>query len=719
MNALHHKGTHMLRQLLLRSIVIVSAVNAVPAFAQTAEPFTSAPATQPATQPAGVRAELPVKSVVLFSSGVGYFEHYGQVKGDGSTELRFKTAQINDILKSLVLQDLDGGFVSTVQYPSQDPIEKTLRSFQVDITGNPPLAELLNQLRGAKVTVSVGAEKYSGVILGVEKRPLVVAPDKPPVEQWIVNIINGASIRQLELNKINDVKLEDPALQEELSRALTALAQARDQDKKSVAINFRGEGDRRIRLGYVVESPIWKTSYRLLINDKETNLQGWAIVENQTDNDWNNVQLSLVSGRPISFMMNLYEPLYVSRPMVELELYQSLRPQKYDEAPDFSLQNQARDRVEKDGAARAPRAPAAADAAKKSEAQRGASGGGGVGFAGRPDDAAIDPNASVKSLASAAKLGELFQYTVGNVSLPRQKSAMIPIVTDKVTAERLSIYNQSVLAKHPLNGAMITNSTDKHLLQGPITVFDGGSYAGDAQIDNLPPGQKRLLSYGVDLNVLVQAEGKDASQLLTGKILKGVLQLKRKLVRSQTYTIQSKADREKTVVVEHPITRQWKLSETPDPFEKTDNLYRFKVVLPKGEQKKLSVQEELVTDEEIAIIPADVTALIAYSRQGELPEAVRTALTDLAKRRQTMVDLQRQIAEQNNQISGTATEQKRMRENMNAVDKGTAYYTRLLEKLNEQENQIDAAQLQVKTLTKQMNDARTDYEAFVQKLSVG
>src|SRR5437016_6191250 len=101
------------------------------------------------TKPATEKTQVPVKQVVLYSSGVGYFEHFGSVTGDGSTELRFKTQQINDILKSLVLQDLDGGKVTTISYPSQDPIAKTLRSFQVDITNNPSLGDLLNQLRRA------------------------------------------------------------------------------------------------------------------------------------------------------------------------------------------------------------------------------------------------------------------------------------------------------------------------------------------------------------------------------------------------------------------------------------------------------------------------------------------------------------------------------------------------------------------------------------------
>src|SRR5882672_3459473 len=283
-----------------------------------------------ATKPAGKPTEVPVKVVVLVSSGVGYFEHIGTVKGDSSTELRFKTQQINDILKSLVLQDTGQGKVSTIVYPSQDPIGKTLASFQVDISKNPPLGELLNQLRGAKVKVSVGPQMISGTILGLEKRPKAV--EKGQIEVWQLNLISGATVRSIPLEEVTRLDLEDPTLQEELGKALTALAEARGQDKKPVTINFQGEGERLVRVGYVVETPIWKTSYRLLFGQQNAKpmLQGWAIVENQTDNDWENVELSLVSGRPISFIQELYQPLYIPRPVVQPELFASLRPQTYD-----------------------------------------------------------------------------------------------------------------------------------------------------------------------------------------------------------------------------------------------------------------------------------------------------------------------------------------------------------------------------------------------------
>ncbi len=140
---------------------------------------------------------MPVREVVLFSSGVGYFEHFGTVHGDGTAELRFKASQINDILKSLVLQDLDGGQVRAVTYPSQDPIAKTLKSFQVDITANPPLADLLNQLRGAKVTVTLNGEKTTGTVLGVERRRVVVKGeqgDDQTAWQPVLNLVSDGQI---------------------------------------------------------------------------------------------------------------------------------------------------------------------------------------------------------------------------------------------------------------------------------------------------------------------------------------------------------------------------------------------------------------------------------------------------------------------------------------------------------------------------------------------
>ncbi|MGH7175814.1 MAG: hypothetical protein ACREJC_00410 [Tepidisphaeraceae bacterium] len=671
--------------------------------------------------PASKQADVPVKAVVLFSSGVGYFEHFGTVQGDGSTELRFKTNQINDILKSLLLQDMDGGKVTTITYPSQDPIAKTLRSFQVDITGNPPLGDLLNQLRGAKVTLIYADQKLTGTILGVEKKQVPVNDNKAVIERPALNLLVDGGIKSVYLEDVREIQLDDPQLQEELGKALSALAQARDQDKKPVTINFTGQGERHVRLGYVVETPVWKTSYRLILDGqgaggegqagKGGNLQGWAIVENQTDNDWNNVQLSLVSGRPISFVQDLYQPLYIPRPVVQPELYASLRPQTYEDGLErdkdvAQLQDQLKAKAPGRAAGgRQYRENAAAAAPMAAES---------TGI-----DRPLDATASVASIASASKVGELFQYTVGNVSLPRQKSAMIPIITDPVEVERLSIYNASVLPKNPLNGARVKNTTDKHLLAGPITVIDASTYAGDARIDNLPPGQERLLSYGIDLQMKVDStSNKQESAVQTGKIVKGVLYVQRKFISAQDYVADNKSDHDKALIVEHPRRANWKLVDTDKPIEETDQLYRFKGAVAAGKASKLTVKEEMIQDESMAILNADPGTLDFYRRTGEIPQGVRDALARAMQLRQAVVDAERQLVERDAQISVITQEQSRIRENMKTVDRQSQYYNRLVTKLNDQESQIEKLQTERQSLFDARGARQKELEDYLNGLNV-
>jgi len=703
---------------LLRTILLGAAVTLTPALTMTAQP--NPPANPPATQPANA-TDVPVKVVVLFSSGVGYFEHDGTVRNDAAAELRFKTNQINDILKSLVLQDLDGGKVGVVTYPSQDPLAKMLQSFQVNISDNPPLGELLNRLRGARVTLAVGPETLTGTLLGLEQKQKPVA-DKGIVSVWVMNLLTGASIRAIELEQVRTIDIDNPELQDELHKALAALAGARDQDKKPVTIHFNGQGDRRVRLGYVVETPIWKTSYRLILpeaKDQKPKLQGWAIVENQTDSDWNNVELSLVSGRPISFIQDLYQPLYVPRPVVQPELYASLRPQTYEAGME------EKESLAELRAAGAPAAPAPAAMPQQLARRRAMSSGfGGVAAAAdMAKSAPMDAAASVSSVASASKVGELFEYTVGNVTLPRQRSAMIPIITDDVEIERLSIYNQNVLPKNPLNGARLKNTTGKHLLQGPITVLDAGTYAGDARIDNVPPTQERLLSYGIDLQMLIDAtKNKQENAILTGKIVKGILHLSRRLVSTQDYDAENKSEKDKTLLIEHPRREGWKLVDTDKPIETTDAMYRFKVNVPAGKAGKFTATEEIVTDETLAILPADFGQLVQYSRSGKIPKDVKDALAKAIQFKQQMADTQRQINEHQQKITQITQEQTRIRENMKTVSQNaqnSTYYTRLLTKLNDQESEIEKTQNETETLRQKYDQQRKELEDYLNNTTVG
>jgi len=683
------------------------------AAAQTGRaPSSTAPAT----------TDVPVAKVVLFSSGVGYFEHAGTVHGNGSTELRFKTTQINDILKSIMLQDQDGGKVGAITYPSQDPLTKTLRSFQVDITQNPSLAQLLNQLRGARVTIQSQAEKLSGTILGVEMRKKAV--DKgDAVDVAVLNLLSGASIRAVDLQTISNLSLDDPQLQDELTKALAALVQARDQDKKPVTINFAGTGDRHVRIGYVVETPVWKTSYRLFLDDKSVpgRIQGWAIVENQTESDWNNVALSLVSGRPLSFMMDLYQPLYATRPTVVPELFAGLRPQVYDGATLASAE-----RVPMASPAMGGAAPGARRIGYNPDGTPAAMQLNEVVTTGKVSASreslplTIDATGSVQSLGTAGKLGELFQYTVGNVTLARQQSAMLPIVTDSIALERVSIYNAAVLRTNPLNGVSLKNTTGKHLLQGPVTVLDKSSYAGDARIDNVPPGQERLLSYGIDLDMAVDnTKNSQTSVVTSAKIDKGAIILGRRLVSTQEYAADNKSAKDKMLIVEHPIRYGWKLVDSPKPAETTPGLYRFKGNAAAGKVTILNVKEEIVQWESIGMVNTDTVQLLRYTRMGEIPQNVRDAIAKAVRLKTAVLDVERQINAKNQQIAEITLEQNRMRENMKTVAQSTQYYERLLAKLNEQESSIESLQKERESLMVKRDSLRRELEDYLSNLTIG
>lgn len=692
--------------------------------------FVSIPVRAAAPDP----TDVPVQKVVLFSSGVGYLEHGGKIKDNTTAELRFKAAQINDILKSLVLEDLGGGTVGAVVYPSQDPLAKTLKSFQIDISDNPPLAKLLTRVRGAKVQISAQAETIEGTVLGVESRQEAGGKDTT-VTRWIVSVLtDGGAIRAILLDDIRSIELRDEQLQAELTQALAALAQARDQDKKPVSIEFRGQGERQVRIGYVMETPIWKTSYRLVLPDDDSDdgyLQGWAIVENQTDSDWNSVQLSLVSGRPISFVQDLYTPLYVPRPVVRPQLYASLTPQTYGEGiaeMDESNMERFAGRGGLGGGGRAGDVIAGArvqqmkarGAAPSAEIDRlQALGYVGAAMNDSAEDGAMDVTSSIASAASAGDLGELFQYDVGNVTLLRQRSAMIPIVTDKVKVQRLSIYNPAVLANHPLNGARMKNTSGKHLLQGPITVFDGGGYAGDANIDHLPPDDDRLLSYAVDLKLHVQADMKSQSYVIqSGKIVKGVLTVSRKWTAAKEYVVENKSDEDRTVLIEHQKRGGWSLVDTPKPIEETDTLYRFEDTVAAGKTSKLTVTEENIRAETLAILSAGSDALLVYSRSGEISKRVREALAKAAKLKNELVDIERQIAAAKQRITEITREQSRIRDNMKTVSNNSEYYNRLLSKLDDQESQIEQIQKEIEKLTGQMESKRQELEQYLSDLTV-
>lgn len=686
-------------------------------------------------RPAGKQAEdagpgataLPVGQVVLFSSGVGMFQREGTVEGDARVDLRFPAGDVNDLLKSMVLRDLDGGHVSAVSYDSNAPIERTLKSFAVNLTGNPTFADILHQTRGEKVEVTLstpGASALSGTIVGIEVKKHAV--NKEVVEHQVLNLFSTDGLRSVKLSEVQRVRFLNPSLDAEVRKALDTLALSHDAQKRSVSIRFAGKGKRRVTVGYVIENPIWKTSYRLVLGAKAEEkpyLQGWAVVENHTDEDWKDVRLALVSGRPISFQMDLYQSLFLPRPVVTMELFQGLRPVAYD----GTMTGDAEEGREQKRVQGQPLNSLEEAELRVKEAElryRGAEKAARTvtGSISRDDLGAakvtldrykMEHKRLVESLqlvTTATKLGDSFEYRIDRpVTLPRQKSALLPIVSQDVQATRVSVYNERVQARYPLLGLRFKNTSGLHLTQGPVTVFEGSRYAGDAQLKDVQPGEERLLSFAVDLGTEVNpVPSPNSGHILKVKAVKGVLETTVKTQQGKKYAVKNRTAQERLLLIEHPVNSAFHLVGTK-PVETTAEAYRFEVKVPPDAARDLVVTEERDDFQSVALSSQSDDQVRVLLTQKALTPKVKEGLQKALALRQAVEKAKSAVAEQKQHLDAIAKDQERLRANLKDMPATANAYKRYLAKFDEQETQIEKHQAEIKALEATL---RTQQKAF-------
>jgi len=634
---------------------------------------------------------LPITRVVLFRSGVGYIERLGRVEGEAHLTLSLRETQMNDLLKSLVLVDFDGGQILPVQYTPRDPLSRTLSAFAINIADNPSLATLLNRLRGAPVEIQTDKETLQGTVLSVETRK---APaDEAVVDQPFVNLMTRDGMRSIALDSVRSFRVRDERLQKELQDALAALATGLDNTRKTIELHFRGQGTRRVLVGYLTEMPLWKMTYRLVIGEGEPLLQGWAIVENTTDEDWRNVRVELVSGRPVSFIQNLYEPVYPQRPRVQTQTDEALLPN----VPEAVMRKQEALRAAPEapgGIAGAPMPPALADA-----------------------DAALRD--SIIEMATGQERGALFDYRIDQpVTVLRQQSAMLPVLNRTVQAETVSLYNPANHPRHPFFGVKLTNTTDLTLMEGPVTVYLNGSYGGDAQLTTLEPKGERVLTFALDLGIEVaRNRTNETSQQISVKIVQGVLEQRYQLRRENEYLIVNRDSKPRTLLIEQPFQDGWELVE-PRDAERTANFYRFRLNLEPNQNRTLKVVEQRTQQESIALLQASDDVLRVFVQNQRLSEPVRQALATILNRRRAISNLDAEIRQQEAKIRAISDDQARIRENMKQLDRNSELYRQYVQKLTQQEREIEEARRAIQRLEEQRARAQRELSEYIAGLNL-
>jgi hypothetical protein len=647
--------------------------------------------------PAG--ADLPLRRISLLSSGVAYFEHSGHINpSSGQTEilLSFDVEAVNDVLKSLVVND-PASTSASVRYASQDTLERTLKSLRIDLSGTPGVGEILNSQKGADLEITLGPNAVRGRIIGVEFRQ-EYAPVRPAEEAWL-SLFTSQGIQVMAVKDISSFRFTDESINADLNRALNLIMASRDENTRNLLLTLNGSGSRLVSLSYVIPAPVWKVSYRLDLSGSAPLLQGWAIVDNDSDTDWNNVELSLVTGRPVSFIQNLYPPYRLSRPVLPLSIAGIAESKTYESGYDsrgraaelYSVM--ADERLE-----RAAPAPAAASASAMVAA----------GYGGN---------------VSPAAAGDQFLFTVKNpVTLERRQSAMLPLVESVLQAERTLVFSgaraSSGASIHPAIGAELTNTSGMKLPAGPVTVYDGGTYAGDALIDFFPDNEKRLISYGDDLSVSGNMGASASRYITTVTVSGGVMTVSRRQSYEKVYAIRNASGEAKKIIIEHPVTSGAELVEPKNADERTANLYRFSRNLAARETLSFTVREEIPLSERVTLAQLRSDAFLSYASNQEIPANVREALNRAIELKRKADEADAARAQLESQKARLFSEQDRIRLNLEAAGNQSPQGQEYLRRLTALDSDIDTLNARIDSAATETDRARKEYEDYLAAIRI-
>lgn len=657
-------------------------------------------------------AVLPIRRVVLYKHGVGYFERKGKVTGSEALNLDFKARDMNDVLKSMTVLDLSGGSVSAVSYDSTKPLEQLLKEATIRIPESGSLTALLGQIKGARVRVRVGGkEGVEGIIVGLESLPVVEG--KTSVVRPFLSLLVGTALRTFDLIEIAEVEFLDDAVRKDLEFYLATVLSSYKKDSKRMSILTAGEGERELFVSYVLEAPVWKTSYRILLEEtKPPLLQGWALVDNTGDEDWVDVELALIAGLPVSFVHDLYNPRYMRRPIVEVRTETAAAPVIPEEA--FGAMAEAPSEAEGREEMKASEPPAYAASMPMQ----------GVSRAGRLKDyggmrEAAEKSVAVKTLTK--EVGDLFEYRVDHpVTVHRNQSALVPILQRPFEGRRVLLYNRATREKNPMACIELKNTTGLTLEGGPVTVMEEDTYVGEAMLDTMKPDDKRFVPYAVELSCTVSVEDSNENgPVFRAVASRGVLMVEHYVLRRTKYVVRNKAKRPATLFLEHP-RQDWELRDTPEPAETTEGYWRFKLELGVGASVELPVTERTRGTQQYHFSSIQEEHVMLFLKKNYIDQRFAGALREILTMKERVAALtedERRLTEERAQLF---KDQERIRSNIESLKSGAAQRElaeRFVAKLSEQENRLDAIGVELERLSQKRKVANDEISRRIQSLS--
>ena len=660
-------------------------------------------------------AELKLRQVVLSSAGVGYFEFAGTASGDDEAYLELPLGQVDDALKSLLVSDPNGQ--PSLRLASRRSLQEIFRNLPFSRKQLRTSASLLNALRGAEIKVT-GAKTIEGRVMRTVKEEVILPNQSGTVSRHRASILTKSGLQQFILEDVESIDFLDPALKEQVGRGLLAEAENNKSDSRKMIVSLPGEGERQVRLGYVIPTPLWKISYRLVansLNHGKARLQGWAVIDNLSGQDWDKVSLSLTSGNPVTYHQALYDAYYTTRPNIPVEVMGRIIPNIDEGAVAANPKNPDKN----NRARRAALDRAAGQAEKMMSAVKS----GATSMPARTSPAEAPP-ATTGAVETGEAMAQVNFRFAEPQSLNHGSSAMLAIIDRELPAAALALYQPATNPRHPMAAASIKNDGDATLPPGLVTIYrrnQSGEYgfAGDARLSVVAKGETRMLSYALNRQITIDRSDANRRKIMKGKISRGVLLLTLEDERRTTYRIKSVDKHERDLQLEHRRLPGWKLvAPSADKLEMTAGFYRLPVTLKAGETIRFEAVQRRTRLERVQLVSLKDSRLAAYIQNGQLSGEIRAIFRKIAELRRKVQDGRRAIETIAQNRAGIFEDQVRLRENLARLSPTHKLHTRYVEKMAKQENQLDDMQGREQALRQALDAAEAALSDYVAKVTL-
>jgi hypothetical protein len=663
---------------------------------------------------------LPIRRVILYQNGVGFFERQGKLNGSLLT-LRCRPSQINDLLKSLTVIDRGSGRALSVSLPLERTNERALADLPRQVRDAAGLLEVLRVFRGANVRLHGQRGTAEGRVVGVEQGLVegsggagAGGEGRSPAHAFSVTLkARGGDLAVYPVSGITRVELLDRTLDAGLDRSLDVSYEEGAWGSISLGVRLAGSEEHDLIVSYIVEMPMWKPAYRLVVQKQRPPLlQGWAVVDNVSGESWDGVHLSLVAGTPMSFLYDLHTPRYARRPDLSprgetVALAPPVEEAISTRSPKDMLQRTYAGSRAGGGeiggeTAEEKRRNAPSKTASMDEPREMRSG------KKKPEptlDASMLNMAlenqlqSVKTEVSGEKVGALFRYDLKDpVTVPESSSTLVNIVNSRVPGEEVVLFRPELTSgsasSHPYRAVRFTNETGFALEQGPVTIYSEGTFVGEGFLERLEKGRSLFLTFAIDGAVEMtwtQSYREEAVRLL--KIHHGLVESEVLHLNRSVYTIRNEHEAPIAAYVKSQRpSREHKLRKPPKGTVETPDASYIPLELPAGAKRELEIEWMLPVRQQLAVDTSLATSVLRlFSTTGRVPASIKPVLARILALKERMDTLEVELGRQGGLKANLSDDQARVRANLDLLRKvkgNEALKARLTKSLASLEDQL-------------------------------